>query len=861
MKVNAAVAVRNVKVENHDTALGIDEANPRLSFTVSAPMGWQQASYDLELRGADGLVNVTGPVMTSERVYVSWPTAPLRHREHHVLRIRVRGEDGDPSPWSDPLPIERGPSRSGWVACPISASWLEEAESDRRPSLLRTTFTVGAGVSRALLRVTAHGLYELEFNGARVGRDALSPGWSVYGERLRYATYDVTAQVRSGANALGAWLGDGWYRGRLGFNGGNRNIYGSDLSLILQLELRYADGREEITATDSSWRSHPSPIHFSDIYDGERYDARDELDGWSMPTYDDSSWGEVTIGERDPRTLVAPDGPPVRATEDLMPASVTRIARDRMIVDFGQNLSGRTVIQATGQRGESVAIRHAEVLQDGEIYTRPLRLAKATDRYVFRDSERVTWEPKFTYHGFRYAEVVASPDTLDSLSIIARVYHSAMQRVGWFSCSNENLNRLHQNVVWSMRSNFVDVPTDCPQRDERFGWTGDIQVFAPTAAFLFDVSGMLAGWLRDLAIEQLPDGTVPWYVPTVPGRAVWTPPRPGAAWGDAAVLVPWDLWFASGDVQILVRQWDSARAWVDLMMERCDVAGLWTGDFQLGDWLDPAAPPESPAEAMTDRDLVASAYCSWSSRVLARTAEVLGKVAESEHYSRLSDQVAQAIRLRYLDDVGTLHQESQTGYAMLICFELVDGEQREHAGRRLRALVEDADFRISTGFVGTPLVSRALTETGSVDTAYRQLLEEELPSWLYAVTQGATTIWERWDSLMVDGRVNPGQMTSFNHYALGSVAHWMHTTVAGIELRAPGAERVRFAPKPGGGLTWAAAELDSPRGRIAIRWDLVDDGTVSAVVAVPEGVVAEFLAPDGSTYDVSSGVSRVSFSA
>jgi len=407
-----------------------------------------------------------------------------------------------------------------------------------------------------------------------------------------------------------------------------------------------------------------------------------------------------------------------------------------------------------------------------------------------------------------------------------------------------------------MRGNFLDVPTDCPQRDERLGWTGDIQIFAPTANFLFDTTGLLSSWLRDLAIEQLEDGTVPWYVPVIPGREMWTPIRPGAAWGDAAVLTPWDVWIASGDKAVLERQWNSARAWVDLLERRAGPDRIWSGDFQLGDWLDPSAPPNDPAAAMTDRDFVATAYLAWSANHLARTAGVLGKAAEAEGYGGLTKEVRAAIARHYLSPEGRLERESQTGYAMVIAFDLAQTpEQRATAGRRLREMVIDAGYRIATGFVGTPLISQALSSTGSLDVAYRQLLERGCPSWLYTVDQGATTVWERWDSQREDGTVNPGQMTSFNHYAFGAVAHWMHTTIAGLAPAEPAYRRIRFAPQPGGGLTWARAEHESPYGRVAIQWDL-DGDFLNVRTTTPVGTSAELHLPDGGSLELTPGVAE-----
>jgi alpha-L-rhamnosidase len=850
MKVNTSVAVRDVVFENHRVALGIGEPAPRLSWVVTAPGSWRQASYDVELRRADE-VEVRGPFTPDSR-YRPWPSAPLAAREAVTVRVRVRGTDGDPSPWSDPRTVERGLAAADWRAVPIGSAQEEDPEADRRPSLVRREFVLRDDIASARVYATAHGVFELELNGARVSMDVLSPGWSPYATRLRYSTYDVTASVVPGTNVLGAWLGDGWYRGRLGFRGGNRNLYGSDLSLIAQLEVTYADGTRDVVATDESWRAGHGPILFSGIYDGEDYDAREMPEKWSRAGFDDSGWSSVALGHRDPATLAAPDGPPVRCTEVVAPVAIDRREHGRAIVDFGQNLVGRVAMTAAGMPGDTLRIRHAEVLQEGELYTRPLRTARATDSYTFAGGVE-SWEPRFTYHGFRYAEVSAPPGVLDTLTLEARVLHSDMRRTGWFECSDPDLNRLHDNVVRSMRGNFLDVPTDCPQRDERLGWTGDIQVFAPTAGFLYDTTGVLSSWLRDLAIEQLDDGTVPWFVPVIPAREMWTPMRPGAAWGDAGVLTPWDVFTASGDTAVLERQWPSAKAWIDLIERRAGADRLWTGDFQLGDWLDPSAPPDDPAAAATDRDLVASAYFARSSQKLAEMAAVLGRTAEAEYYGALAAQVRAAIRDRYLTAEGVLEHESQTGYALVLAFGLTDDPgQLATAGRRLRRLVEEAGHRIATGFVGTPLVSSALSESGSLDTAYRQLRERECPSWLYPVAQGATTIWERWDSQLVDGRVNPGQMTSFNHYALGAVAHWMHTTVAGLAASSPGYRSIRFAPRPGGGLSWARAEHLSPYGRVAVDWH-VEGETLTVRTCTPTGTTAELSLPDGTVVSLEPG--------
>ena len=835
------VRIAAPSIEHHRAAIGIGESRPRLSWVIeSAPSGWTQAAYEISVERAGGAESVM--VDSTEQVLVDWPVAPLHSRERAGVRVRVAGVGGGRSEWSPATIVEAGLLEpEDWTARPVGAAWPEDRESDdRRPSIVRTDFHVGDGLVSARLYATAHGLYEAELNGTRIGDDTLSPGWTVYPQRLRYYTYDVTDLVAPGANAIGAWLGDGWYRGRLGWRGGFRNLFGDDLSFLGQLELAYADGRRETVATDAAWKAAPSPIVRTGIYDGEDYDARLELDGWSSPGFDDATWDAVAVRERDPRTLVAPTAPPVRCTEEARPVDVLTSPSGARILDFGQNLVGRVRLHVTGPAGATVRVRTAEVLQDGEVYTRPLRQARSTDSYTLAGrADGEDWEPRFTFHGFRYAEIDGWPGDLDAAAaagdLVARVYHTDLERTGWFETSDPLVNRLHENVVWGMRGNFVDIPTDCPQRDERVGWTGDIQVFAPTASFLYDASGMLSGWLRDVAAEQLPDGTIPWYVPVIPAHSMWTPIRPGAAWGDVATLTPWTLYERFADAGVLEAQFDSARRWVDLIVSLAGPDRLWNTGFQLGDWLDPAAPPQDPSDARTDRYLVATAYFAKSTRTVAQIAAVLGRTDDEAHYLALADEIDAAFAAEYVLPDGRMTSDAQTAYALAIEFDLIpDAVRRDAAGDRLAELVREAGNRIATGFVGTPLVSDALTRTGHLDKAYDLLLEQDCPSWLYQVVMGATTVWERWDSMLPDGNVNPGTMTSFNHYALGAVADWLHRVVGGLAPAAPGYRVVRFAPQPGGGLTSASARHVTPYGDAAISWRIEDDRLV-VDVRVPVG--------------------------
>jgi alpha-L-rhamnosidase len=854
-------AVARLRFEHRHEALGIGTSRPRLSWvTHTAAAGWRQAAYELEACGPDGQRREgTGRVASERSVLVAWPFAPLASRERRTIRVRVWGEDGQASPWSDLASVEAGLlSPEDWGARFVTPDWDEDTSAPQPAPLLRRAFEVRAGLSQARLYVSALGVYEAEINGATVGDHVLAPGWTSYDYRLRYQTFDVTDLLHEGPNAIGAMLGDGWFRGRFGFGGGRRNIYGERLALLAQLELRYADGTSERVVSDERWRATRGPILASDIYDGETYDARLERPGWSAAGYDDRDWAGVRAIERDLATLAAPVGPPVRRTELLAPVSISARPAGRWLVDFGQNLVGRLRLSVRGPAGQTITLRHAEVLEHGELGTRPLRTAEASDRYTLRGGEAERWEPRFTFHGFRYAELEGWPGELRAEDLCAVVCHSDMERTGWFDCSDELLNRLHENVVWGMRGNFLDVPTDCPQRDERLGWTGDIQVFAPTACFLYDSAGFLDSWLQDVAAEQRDAGGV--VAPIVP-NIMFKTPLPTAAWGDAAVFIPWVLYQRYGDEGILAQQFESMRAWVDLVAQIAGAGRLWDKSFQFGDWLDPSAPPDRPAAGRTEPSLVATAYFARSAELLSLTAGVLGKADEEARYRALAEEVRAAFNREYVTPGGRVLSDSTTAYALAIAFALLrDEEQRRRAGLRLAALVRESRYRISTGFVGTPLICDALCSVGEHDAAYRLVLERENPSWLYSVTMGATTIWERWDSMLPDGSINPGEMTSFNHYAFGAIADWLHRTVAGLAPAAPGYRRLAVQPRPGGGLTSARARHQTPYGSAECAWQLAD-GLITVDLVVPPNAMADVKLPgtDAPAIEVGAGTHRWSY--
>jgi len=824
--------------------IGIDEGRPRISLIADGPA----ESFHLEFARDDGAIET---VTTSDGRLIAWPFDALRPRDGGWLRTRSTSGDA----WSSPTRVERGPG-GDWRSDFVSPSTAAPTDGPRAASLLRAAFALPIApeaVARARVYSTAHGVYELELNGAPVNDDRLAPGWTSYRHRLRYQTADITASLRAGENVLGAWLADGWYRGHIGFDGGLWDIYGSDIALLAQLEVTSTSGELHVVPLEWTWA--PAPITAAGLYEGETYDAREAQPGWSSPGFPADHWHPVSVLPRSDftATIEAPTAQPVRVTETLRPVDVSRRPDGRIRLDFGQNISGVLRVRVRAAAGHTVRLHHAEVIEDGELGTRPLRAATSVDTYTAAGAAEEVYAPRFTIHGFQYAELENWPGELREGDVEALVIHTRMQRTGWFDSSHAGLNRLHENVVWSMRDNFVDLPTDCPQRDERVGWTGDIQVFAPTALRLFAAHGTLTGWLRDLAAEQWDDGHVPQFIPWV---ECGFPNFPTAAWGDAAVVVPWEMYRNDGDPRVLADQFESMRAWVDLVDRLTGQTGLWDSGFQLGDWLDPAAPPDSPGDSHTDKHLVATAYHVKTARIVTAAAELLGRDEDAHRYRAIAARATESFQREFLSPSGRVVSDTPTSIAVALVFDLfADAAQAERAGRRLLELVGHGGFHISTGFVGTPIICDALVMAGSVDYAYQLLMQDRLPSWLYPVSMGATTIWERWDSMLPDGSINPGDMTSFNHYALGAVADFLHRVVAGLAPDAPGWTRIRYEPRPGGGLDHAGARYDTVHGPASIRW-VREDSDLTITVEVPPATTGLVVLPNGERVEVGPGSHR-----
>jgi alpha-L-rhamnosidase len=850
-------SVREVRVERRTDGAFADTPTPRLSWTVDSTVpGWWQSGAEVRLDGGQAGERVER-LDTDESRFVAWPFEPLRPHARHTIEVRVTGVDGGTSPWSDPVTVRAVFLADGeWVAPFVG---LADPAEPAAPGLLRTELDLDGDVARATLYASAHGVYQVEINGQDVDDAVLKPGWTAYQHRLVHEATDVTALLRAGANAVGVRLAGGWWTERYGFHGAARPFYGEQPAVAVQLHVELADGTTRVFTTGPDWRGSATGVVVSSgIYAGERIDARRAVPGWSRPGFDDSSWPAVRVDTRVDAPGVVPEpaiAEPVRRVDELAVRDVITTPSGRTVLDFGQNLVGRLRVRVTGERGQVVILRHAEVLEYGELGVRPLRHAAATDHLVLSGGDDI-FEPEFTFHGFRYAEVDGWPGELDletaREAITAVVISSDMRRTGWFECSDERVNRLHENVVWGMRGNFVSLPTDCPQRDERLGWTGDIQVFCPTASYLFDSDAFLASWLRDVAAEQAGhDGVCPIVVP----YALPNETETAAAWGDAATVVPTTLFERFADRRALAEQYPSMRAWADVLLGVAGDRLLWEGGFQFGDWLDPDAPPDDPAGAKTAPDIVASAYLVRSLQLVTAAARELGDEAAVTRYGDLAERARQAWVREYTAPSGRIVSDAQTAYALAIAFDLVDEATRARMGDRLASLVRDAEYRIGTGFVGTPIIQDALTTTGHADVAARLLLQTGVPSWLYAVTMGATTIWERWDSMLPDGSINPGQMTSFNHYAFGAVADWLHRTVAGLAPDTPGYRKLRVAPVPIVGLDHASTRHETPYGMAEAGW-AARDGQIVVRAVVPANASAVVVLPgasDATTIEVGSG--------
>jgi len=696
------------------------------------------------------------------------------------------------------------------------AEWVKGTVGTADGAVVFTrSFAAKKEVKQATLEVSALGIYAAELNGARVGDFIFAPGWTAYATRVQTQTYDVSAQIAK-KNKLAITLGRGWKALSRAHEGAEYLGY-RETALIAALEIVYADGEKELILTDDSWQCEESPIVYNHIYHGETYDAQFQAD-LQRP---------ALVVEHDKYLAVPQQGEIIREQERLPALALIQTPAGETVIDFGQNLTGYVEFTVKGKAGDTAIIKHAEVLdENGNFYTANLRSAKTQVTFIC-DGKKQTYKPQMTFYGFRYIQLIDWPDAVKLENFTAIAVHSDMKRTGWFDCGDKLVNQLFHNIVWGQKGNFLDVPTDCPQRDERLGWTGDAQVFVRAAAYNYDVSRFFRKWLADLRADQNEDGSVPHVIPNVIGGGG------SAAWSDAATICPWQMYLAYGDLDILNRQYISMENWVTYMKEHSR-RYLWVKGGHFGDWL--SLEDKKSRQGNTDQKLIATAYYYYSTSLFVKAGKLLGK--DMSEYEALCENIAAAFRKRYMKD-GRMKQRSQTACCLALFFGLTDNAAETAA--QLAELVRAAGH-LTTGFVGTPYLQHALSDNGYADVAYDLLLRKEFPSWLYPVTMGATTIWERWDSMRPDGTMQDPGMTSFNHYAYGAVGDWLYGVVAGIQPdeNKPGYEHIYFRPLPDARLGYANAKLDTAHGMIEAGWKY-ENGKFAFRFVVPESSTATFV--------------------
>ena len=870
----------DLRCEYQHDPIGIGTARPRFAWRLGDPRpDARQSAWQLLVASTrEGLFEEgsadlwdSGRVDGEANLHVEYAGAPLRSRQCAWWCVRSFGGDGQPSPWSDAASFECGLlEQEDWTASWISSPLVGTKAYSPPVPCLRRDIELPAPVAKARLYVTALGLYEISIGGRRVGDHQLAPGWTDYRKRVRYQVHDVTALLGPGAHTIEALLGDGWYCGHVGLRA-SREGYGERPALLAQLEITHSDGTTTRIVSDGEWSWQASAILSADLFNGEAFDARRSSDA--------ERWQPVEIVDPGDVALDAMAGPPIRVVREIQPVGRPRRLRGagrgqvfgaRFIFDLGQNMVGRVRLRARGTAGKQIKVRHAEALNpDGTLYTDNLKGAAATDAYTFAGGDAAEcFEPRFTFHGFRYVEVSGEieADAIEELTGV--VLCSDMDETGRFSCSEPELDQLQHNIVWGQRGNFLDVPTDCPQRDERLGWTGDALVFADTAAFNMQVAGFFEKWLQDLEDAQAESGRVPPVAP-LPGDSLMSLMDGGPAWADAIVFCPWTIWRAYGDRRIIEERWDAMVAFVDDAMQRTNEGirsdpenDSWGG---FGDWcaLDGTVSSESRLGA-TPKDLIGTAFLAESARRLAQMGEAVDRSDEAKRYFDLSQSVREAFRRRFVSRDGRVVGNTQTSDLLALHFDLLDPAERGPSAKNLARNVE-LHGHLTTGFVGTPYLLPVLASTGRLDLAYRLLLRRDYPSWLYPIVHGdATTIWERWNGWTeADGFFDP-EMNSFNHYAYGAVGAFLYATVAGLDLHsaadAAGWRRARIAPRPPLDprlpeqplLTSAAAQLETQHGRWAVEWQIDRDAFVMELV-VPPGCSASIELADGSTREVGAG--------
>jgi alpha-L-rhamnosidase len=834
----AQVLVQNLLCNNLTNPVGTGNTKPTFSWQlISSKRNVQQTAYEIKVHTAKQLVWQSGKVISGQSVHVPYEGENLQSGKKYTWQVRVWDNSGKPSAWSLPANFQTALlNSSDWKAQWITPGYQEDAL--RASPLFRKQFNAEKKIVSATAYITAHGMYEAQINGQRIGDAYLTPGWTAYNKRLQYQTFDVTPLLKNGANAIGVTLGSGWYRGIIGFSN-TVNVYGKDIALLFQLDITYSDGSTQTIISDDSWKSSTGAIIYAEIYNGETIDARKEKTGWALPGYNDGDWQPVKTAPFSKDILVATENEPVKKHETFTPVKILTTPKGEKVIDFGQNLVGWITLKAKGKAGDKIVVSHAEVLdKQGNFYTENLRQAKAQNTYILKGGEVEIFEPHFTWQGFRYAKIEGYPGDIKAENFTAVALYSNMQPTGNFTCSNALINQLQHNIQWGQKGNFLDVPTDCPQRDERLGWTGDAQAFSRTATFNMNVHNFFTKWMKDLEADQQ-DGVVPFVIPNVLGAATNS-----AGWADAATIIPWNMYLAYGDKKILETQYSSMKAYVESIRTKT-IDNLWNTGFHFGDWLFYRPDDDNDGRAaVTDKYLIAQCFYAHSTQLLINAAKVLGRTADANFYTTQLQQIKDAFVKEYLTPSGRLVSGTQTAYVLALHFDMLPEALRQQAANRLAENIKSYGNHLTTGFLGTPYICHVLTRFGYTDVAYKLLLQETYPSWLYPVKMGATTIWERWDGQKPDSSFQTPGMNSFNHYAYGAIGDWMYRIMAGIDTYEDGAgyRHIKVKPHIGGGFTHASASLHTYYGRLTNNWKL-EAGKLIMDVEIPANTTATVYIP------------------
>ena len=889
------IAIQKILLDYQDQPLLGAEEMPQLGWALESDgRNVRQSAYQWQLAETETFEHPlydSGRVDSDESRSVPLPDVSLLPCRKYFIRAKVWAGTEE-SDWATASFLTGMTSRR-WEGTFITAE-TEDDWVNSKGTYLRKSWRIEKPVKEAYVCATALGLYHVYINGEQVNEEQFLPGWTSYHEHLCYQTWEATRLLRQGENVLGAHVGAGWYKGMMGFVH-ERCTYGNRTALMAQLTIRYQDGTEETVVTDESWLGCASPVTFSEIYDGERYDARLEQPGWNAPGFapqrggarneppvppllnrlkesytDEEKAAQRRFAQeyrpkdilwRPVDTVSVPLGilTPQAASRpkilcELPVREILKTPKGETVLDFGQNLTGHVRFTVRGKTGALAHLRCFETLDAaGNAYFDNLRGALAEIRSICRDDQPITYDERFSFQGFRYALIQEWPEEIRKENFTACVIHSDMAQIGGFSCSNPLLNQLESNIEWSLRGNFLDIPTDCPQRDERMGWTGDAQIFCRTASFLRNTYAFYRKWLRDVAIDQQKaGGGVPHMVPNqlqyFPATQDWLLSQgihSAAAWADVAVILPWTLYLTYGDTQILTDQFDSMKAWIDFMRDHAKDY-IWNYKLQFGDWVALDAEDGSYWGA-TPNDLTCTAYFAYSTGLFVKICKALKRDALAREYTALYEKIADKFQSAFLDENGVMAVQTQTAHIVALYFHLIPEKGIPGTVEGLKRLLKKENGHLVTGFVGTPYFCHALSQNGCKKEAYDLLLKEDFPSWLYQVKAGATTIWEHWDGLKPDGTMWSPDMNSFNHYAYGAIGEWLYRAAAGLEIdeTQPGYRHAVIAPQTGGGLVWLQGEYDSVYGPVSSHWTR-DEGKITLTARVPVNASASIILEKGA---------------